>query len=295
MEIDGGIGHKKPSRKGRKKVQTVHKNPAITVEDHERFGSMGGNDAASSESNVEQTELTSLSGEAQRNSASVSLECVKDGSVFGPGSANYTAVVTPPSEKRTKLIVAEHLLMEGVPMGHVVTREDVVNIQPTYPIAPLATKIYHSQRNLRLRLALNHFYCEALKNDHCNEDPRHVQEIFMLPSLVPSPKDVLQAPQSIELLQEKKDAHSLASDQEPDQNLAGSSELCSEDLSGYTSAMNFPNQFRDANYSRSTLSIDASTVRKMRKRYLSTAYPCTGNSGTALGNIQKPGGSVPVV
>ncbi|KAF5188816.1 Saga-associated factor [Thalictrum thalictroides] len=163
----------------------------------------------------------------------------------------------------------------------------------TDPPVPLATKMYHSQRNLRLRSTLSHLYQEASTNDHCSEDPTRLQENVMLPSRVSSPKDFFHDPESDEL-QKKMDAYSLVTVWEPDQILSTSSELCSESSRGYKLSMDLSNQYRDNNISRSAHSVDTSTVGKRRSRYLSTSYSFNGNSGTSLGTMQQKG-SVPVV
>lgn len=62
-------------------------------------------------------------------------------------------------------------------------------IQSDIPV-PLATKIYYSQRNNRLRSALNHLYCEASTKELCSDMPssKTIQE-DMMPLQVSSPRD----------------------------------------------------------------------------------------------------------
>ncbi|KAF5176595.1 Saga-associated factor [Thalictrum thalictroides] len=67
LELDSGTGLKKPPRKGRKKSQTPHENPAMTLVDHERLRSMEGGDTVVSESVNDKTGLTSFSREAKSN------------------------------------------------------------------------------------------------------------------------------------------------------------------------------------------------------------------------------------
>ncbi|PIA61610.1 hypothetical protein AQUCO_00300850v1 [Aquilegia coerulea] len=295
LELDGGTGPKKPPRKGRKKSQTTHDNPAMTLADHERLRSMDGGDTAVSESVNDKTGLNSCSREAKRNSIYIGGVSVKDGSVLCSGSTDYTAVVMSPSEKRTKLIAAEHMLIsEGLERTQDVSTNSGINDQKAaiYPPVPLATKMYHSQRNLRLRSALNQFYKETSTNDHSSEDPTRLQDNVMLPSQVSSPKDFFHDPESDEL-QKKMDAYSLSTVREPDQILSTSSELCLESLRGSNLSMDLSNQYRDNNFSRSSHSVDTAAVGKRRSRYLSTSYSFNGKSGTSLRMQQK--GSVPVV
>ncbi|KAL5701365.1 hypothetical protein ACHQM5_026710 [Ranunculus cassubicifolius] len=147
LEPGGGKGQKKPPRKGRKKLQTVREGPTVTPRD----------DTCTSESIVVESSITSLSREPKRNSASVHAAPVNDG-----------------SDKRTKLISTENLLTsESVETESVETMRGLhTNNVITYqkPPAPLATKMYHSQRNLRIRLALNHLYHQASSTrDYCND------------------------------------------------------------------------------------------------------------------------------
>ncbi|OVA15074.1 hypothetical protein BVC80_949g91 [Macleaya cordata] len=304
LELDGGTGHKKPPRKGRKKLQAAHENQATTIGEQERSGSIDGDDTPASESNVDDlTGMTSFSREAKRNSASIDGASVMDGSRVSPGSTNYKAGVISSAEKRTKLIVAEHLLIsEGLETACGVTTNVGIICQGalTYPPVPLATKMYNFQRSHRLRSALSRQYHESLTKEDCCDalDPKLVQGNAVPQSEVSLPKSLVLESQGDDMLQKvivQKDAYTLPAVRKPDQILAQSSELCLGTAGGYQSAMNFSNQFRDNNFSRSVLSVDTAPMGMMRNRYLPTTYSFPGNSGTSLGTLQQPNGSVPVI
>ncbi|KAF9605380.1 hypothetical protein IFM89_016957 [Coptis chinensis] len=296
LEVDGigGNGHKKPPRKGRKKSQTVQE---IGVRG--RFYIMDGTETTALESVVDdENGSTSFSREAKGNSSRIGGVSVKDVSVACPGNANHPLVGLSSSEKRTK-IAAEHLLTpEGLEAVHGVTRNNGLNYvkASTSPPLPLATKMYHSQRNHRLRCALKHLYHEASMKEHTSDpmSPKLVQENVMLSSQVSLPKDLLHDSQSDEFLQ-KKDTCSLVTVREHDQILAQSSDLCLGNSRGYPSAVDFAGKFRDNSFPRPAPSVETATMGKMRSRYLSTTYSYPGNSGTPLGTMQQQNGSVHVV
>ncbi|KAL4202593.1 hypothetical protein AMTRI_Chr02g264400 [Amborella trichopoda] len=117
LELDGGAGHKKPPRKGRKKIQTAHDNPATANGEQERSESLDGDDAAASESaNMDDHTgmASSLSREVKSNSrnqcsgisSSMDGPLVIDGSGVSPGSGINSGGVMSPS-KRAKLMPAE--------------------------------------------------------------------------------------------------------------------------------------------------------------------------------------------
>ncbi|KAF8392536.1 hypothetical protein HHK36_022881 [Tetracentron sinense] len=278
---------------------------------------------------------SSFSREAKGNSTSIDGASVMNGSGVSPGSTNYSAGVMSPSRKRTKLIAAAHLLLSddvekacGVskntgascqealtcgkfPKGSIAGREkpfdyvggcqkpgQVLEHSPStkdVPL-PLATKMYYCQRNHRLRSALNHLYYEASTKEQCSDSrsPEVLQGNVMLPSQASSLKN-LSHEQMDGLAEKKKDAYTLPAVRKPDQILAQSSELCLGNSGGYPSSMNFSNQFQDSNFLRSALSVDAAPTGMMRSRYLPTPYSFSANSGTSLGTLQQPNGSVPVI
>ncbi|XP_042475781.1 uncharacterized protein LOC122057662 isoform X2 [Macadamia integrifolia] len=334
LELDGGTGHKKPPRKGRKKLQTAQDQAARVVE-QERSESVHADDHAVSDSTVDdQAGMNySISREIKRHSVSIDGAAVIDGSGLSPGITNYLAGVMSPSKRRTKLMAVEGLQPfddlettygvaanmgiscqeaqtcgefskgsitgRGKPCDSVRYRKPgqvpECRISTKDAPSPLATKVYNLQRNNHLRSALCHLY-EASTNSSDTLSPKGVQGTVVLPSQVSSPKDSSHERMD-DLPQNKKDTYPLHASRKPDQILAQSSELCLGNSSGHPAVTNFTNfsdQFQDNNFSRPGNSIDASPTGMMRGRYFPAPY-FPGNSGTSLGTMQQANGSVPVI
>nr|DAD33451.1 TPA_asm: hypothetical protein HUJ06_012302 [Nelumbo nucifera] len=261
LELDGGTGHKKPPRKGRKKLQTAQ-DQATVIGEQERPESVDADDTVPSESNLDDQigMAYSFSKEAKRNSASIDGVPVMDVSGISPQSTNYSAGVMSPSKKRTKLMAAEGLLIsDDVETACGVIGNLGIRCHETLTLSdapfPLATKIYHSQRNNRLRSALNHLYSEASRNWSDSLSSKLVQGSSMLPLQDSPPKNLLH--EQTDNMPQKKDMHAV---QKPDQILAQSSELCLGNSGGYPSVMNFSNQFRDNSFSSPALPVDAAQM-----------------------------------
>ncbi|XP_043721644.1 uncharacterized protein LOC122669071 isoform X3 [Telopea speciosissima] len=280
LELDGGTGHKKPPRKGRKKLQTAQDNQAATVVEQERSESVHADDHAVSESTVDnQTGMNySISREAKRHSVSIDGAAVIDGSGLSPRSTNYLAGVLSPSKRRTKLMEVEGLQPSGgletaygvtanmgrscqeaqtcgeFSKGSIAGRGkpyDSAGYQKPGQVSkrristkdapvPLATKVYNLQRNNHLRSALCHLYFEVSKNSSDSLSPKGVQGIMVLPSQDSSPKDSSHE-RIDDLLQKKDNTYALHAVRKPDQILAQSSELCLGNSSGHPAVTNFTN------------------------------------------------------
>ncbi|KAK9288970.1 hypothetical protein L1049_017441 [Liquidambar formosana] len=329
LEVDGGTGHKKPPRKERKKLLSAYANQSTIAGEHERSECVEADDTVASESHLDEQVGTtsSFSMQAKRNLACVDVAPIMDNSGVTSGMRDHSAVVVPPT-KRSKLIAAERLLLsEGLetacgvtkiissqeaytcmefpkessagserPYDHVVRHHKPVQLHEHCPLTkdvpvPLATKMYYSQRNHRLRSALSLMYYEASSKEHCSdlESPK-VLHGNLMPPRVSSPKnsyDELMDDQP----EKKRDMHSLPSVRNPDQILAQSSEVCLGKAGGYPPAMSFSNQFPVNNVLRQ----HTAPVGMLRSKYLAKPYSFAGNSGTPLGTMQQPNGSVPVI
>ncbi|XP_058082314.1 uncharacterized protein LOC131230412 isoform X2 [Magnolia sinica] len=298
LGLDGGTGHKKPPRKGRKKLQTSHDGTSISMDSTP----------------------------------------VMEGSGVSTRSTNYSDNVMAPSKRRTKIAAEPLPPADCLETKHGVTTEMRINCQEALtcrefsrrPVAgrvnpsdaaigyqkagqvlghdlstaghlltdvplPLATKMYHSQRS-RLRTALGHLYHVALAKEHENNHltQKLVHGNSMLSSQISSPDNLLHETQKDDMLQKEKDARALPVLRNLDQNFAQSSKQLSGASGGWPSAFNISNQFQDNNFLRPALSVDTAPMERMRSRYLPTPYSFPGNSGTTLGTVQKPDGSVSV-
>ncbi|XP_057489217.1 uncharacterized protein LOC130775123 isoform X1 [Actinidia eriantha] len=187
-ELNGGTGNKKPPRKERKKLLTAYS--ANTGGGKERFPSAEADDV---EFHLdEQAPLaSSLSMETKRNLSCLDGTLTMDVSRVSPGSTDHS--IMPPPLKRSKLIAAEGLSMpDHLETANGVARSLCISTQKTrtckelpkgcrsekafdYVVgyqkssdvhdcclpskdvpAPLATKMFYSQRNHRLRSALTY-------------------------------------------------------------------------------------------------------------------------------------------
>lgn len=151
---------------------------------------------------------------------------------------------------------------------------------------PLATKIYYSQRNNRLKSKFKHMYQEASIKELCNDVviPQVSKQNSM--PLQGLSQGVSSRKQVDDLLNQKLES----SVHMPDKILAQSSELYLGKSGGCLPATNISNQFQADNVLR-----QQTTIGLTRSKYLPKAYPYAGNSGKLLGTTQQPNGSVPVV
>ncbi|XP_012069409.1 uncharacterized protein LOC105631831 isoform X2 [Jatropha curcas] len=317
LKRDGGsTGHRKPPRKERKKSLTSYITTPVT--EQERPVSTNADDVAASESHlkVQPGNLSCFSMHTKRNLTCVDVASIMDGKGVSPENTDHSACVMPPPTKRSKLISSQHLSLSNHPeavsgLTKITSSQDTFtcrdfHLQSTsgsdmpndcivskFPArahehcllskdipVPLATKIYYSQRNNRLRLAIAHMYHEASAKGRFSN--------VMSPEV--SEETIIQLPASSDRGCSRKQVDDLYKKREtsickPDQILAQSSEVCLD-----TSA-NFSHQFPVDNIPRP----QTAPIGLLRNKYLSQPYSFAGNSGQSLGNMQQPSGSVPVL
>ncbi|KAJ4722252.1 Sgf11 (Transcriptional regulation protein) protein [Melia azedarach] len=311
LDVHGGTGHRKPPRKERKKLLTAYSNQATPVGDQERSES------------IDVDDNSSFSVDVKGNSACVDIAPMMDGSGVSPENTDHSAYVVPPPTKRSKVIAGEHLPVSGdlqtaYGVTKILSTQDAHNCrdfpQQTIPgskmhndcvdvrkilgqvheqclqaqdvPAPLASKIYYSQRNNRLKSSLTHLYHGASvqqcgRNVAIPEAPKN--NTMSLEAL----RQGCSSQEQMDNLLHKKRESSLLT---PDQILAQSSEMYLGKSGGCLPATNFSNQFQVDNALRSQ-----SATAGLTSKYLSKTYSFAGNSGKLLGTMQQPNGSVPVV
>ncbi|XP_012069412.1 uncharacterized protein LOC105631831 isoform X5 [Jatropha curcas] len=291
---------------------------ATPVTEQERPVSTNADDVAASESHlkVQPGNLSCFSMHTKRNLTCVDVASIMDGKGVSPENTDHSACVMPPPTKRSKLISSQHLSLSNHPeavsgLTKITSSQDTFtcrdfHLQSTsgsdmpndcivskFPArahehcllskdipVPLATKIYYSQRNNRLRLAIAHMYHEASAKGRFSN--------VMSPEV--SEETIIQLPASSDRGCSRKQVDDLYKKREtsickPDQILAQSSEVCLD-----TSA-NFSHQFPVDNIPRP----QTAPIGLLRNKYLSQPYSFAGNSGQSLGNMQQPSGSVPVL
>eukprot|EP00258_Populus_trichocarpa_P049178 XP_024465197.1 uncharacterized protein LOC7497965 isoform X3 [Populus trichocarpa] len=151
--------------------------------------------------------------------------------------------------------------------------------------APLAAKVYYSQRNTRLRSAVAYLY-HATSAEGLNMVNSELSRESIMQLLASSQKGSLDA-QTNDLINEKGDP----SVHQPDEILAQSSEMCLNNSGGCPPLTNFSNQSPVDNILRP----QTASVGMLRSKYLSKPYSFAGNSGQSLGTMQQPNGTVPVL
>ncbi|KAI5447431.1 uncharacterized protein LOC127079173 isoform X1 [Lathyrus oleraceus] len=155
--------------------------------------------------------------------------------------------------------------------------------------APLATKIYYSQRTNRLRAAIRHMYFESLSEEvradvECPKTSN--EEMVALQGL----SQVDPSFEQMENVVNKESHLGMMYTKNSDDILAKSSEVCLLKAGGVPSD-GLSNQFFLDNVSRSA----ATHVGLTRGSFLPKAYSFPTNTGNRLETLQQPNGSVPVI
>ncbi|XP_058723869.1 uncharacterized protein LOC131595526 isoform X1 [Vicia villosa] len=155
--------------------------------------------------------------------------------------------------------------------------------------APLATKIYYSQRTNRLRAAIRHMYFENLSEEVCAdvECPKtsHGEMVALQGSSQVDPSF-----EQIDNMVNNESHSGMMHTKSSDDILAKSSEVCLLKAGGVPSD-GLPNQFFLDNVSRSA----ATHVGLTRGSFLPKNYSFPSNTGNRLETLQQPNGSVPVI
>ncbi|XVF62669.1 hypothetical protein PTKIN_Ptkin09bG0026800 [Pterospermum kingtungense] len=297
LELDGSTGHRKPPRKEKKKSLAAYANQPTPVGEQEKSEIVDADGTTASESHLDgQVGMTSsLTMDAKRNSTCVDTTYLMHCSGVSPQNTDLSTSVVPPSTKRFKLKAGECLLLPYDPKTAsardspraIVSGSETPNHRQAHEPwlltkalpSPLSTKMYYSQRNSRLRLALSHQYFVTSTKELCSD---------MIGQQA--------SPQSTMLLQASSQGVSPLEQQEssmtqPDQVLAQSSGVCLSKSGGCLPSNDFSNQHPIENIRRP----QASSVGPTRSKYISKPHSFTGNSSQMLGPMQPPNGSVPVV
>ncbi|KAL1358377.1 hypothetical protein HN51_003660 [Arachis hypogaea] len=308
LELDGSTGNRKPPRKEKKKLSTSCAPAA--VREQRKYESMDNIDTGASQSPLNsQVRVTAFSNVAK--DATPMMEDTRT----NPGNRDHPASVMNPPTKRRKATASTYL---PLPETHVTeygvtktasftdgfTCKDLLDrtvsehedlnqknlglVHEQLPAkndfpAPLATKIYYSQRRNRLRASIRHLYfqnmCEELHHDVSQkmspvQDSSQMNPSFERMDNVPN---------------KESNSPALCQAQNSCQILAKSSEISM--LKEGPPSGGLSNQFLVDNVSRSA----ATHTGLTRSNFLSKPYSFASNTGNPLGTIQQPNGSVPVI
>ncbi|XP_022760487.1 uncharacterized protein LOC111306810 isoform X2 [Durio zibethinus] len=301
LELDGSTGHRKPPRKERKKSLAAYANQPTPVGEQEKSEIIDAGDTMGPDFHIDgQIGMTSfVTMDSKRNSTCVDTAYVMDGSGVSPQNTDHSTSVMPPSTKRFKLISGERLPLPDDPK----TASGVTKILDTQDLyisrdsprgtvsgsetpndrqahehrlltkdlpVPLSTKMYYSQRNSRLRLALSHQYFVTSTKELCSDmvSQQASQQSTML--LQASSQGVCPLEQVDNLIVQKQES----SLQKRDQVLAQTSEVCPSKSLGCPPSNDFSNQYPIGNIPMP----QAASVGLTRSNYISKPYSFAGNS-----------------
>ncbi|KAL0548328.1 hypothetical protein IC582_012776 [Cucumis melo] len=209
MDLDGGMGHRKHSRKEKKKLLSSDANIS-TVEKEGSESTCADFSAAPALPINNQFEMIKLT---KRNSTCNVAPILDDGT--GACSGVDAASFIHPSTKRSKLITGEGLLLAS-DLEPSSAKTKIRNVP-----FPLASKIYYSQRNNRLRSALGYLYWEAVASSKeiCNMmDQQMTKENIKLFHSTSEEEESQE--QTSDVIGNKMDNQSLTSAWKSDHNLA---------------------------------------------------------------------------
>ncbi|KHN47288.1 hypothetical protein glysoja_020156, partial [Glycine soja] len=310
VELD--TGNRKPPRKEKKKL-----GASSAIGEQRRSESIDNIDSALSQSHLNsQIRVVPFSNEVTGYSSCVGAALIMDGTGIDAGNRDHSASVMYPPTKRHKLIANIHLPVlesHGTESGETKTvsftdgitcnflertisqrgdpnhknRGQVLvqhqGIMKNDSPAPLATKIYYSQRTNRLRARIRHLYFQDLNGQCCTDvvcpKTSHAEMVAFQDSSLRDP--------SFDQMDNVHEGRLPA--QKSDHILAKSSEIGLLKAGGLPSS-GLPNQFLD-NVSRSAGTNGGLT----RSNFLPTSYSFVSNTGNPLGTMQQPNGSVPVI
>ncbi|XP_021862261.2 uncharacterized protein [Spinacia oleracea] len=272
-ELDRGTGNQKPPRKERKKSVTAEKRLTLTGVQEKL-------------ANVDASE-TAVSSFQLEDQGGITFSCLREakGTI---GKITGLAGETVPLIKRPKLIAAD----TAQPSDETRTVRGVRNITSfqdaiTYVPAPLATKIYYSQRNNRLQASISHMFNRASTEKCCINERQMLGNPIILEA---SSLGAFSERQFDDQFQ-KSYAHSSPTALNANQTFRQGSavSLVKNGPGGGEASNNFVNQFSMIDAYTSQTPADGAIAA----RYHPKPYPFAGDS--ALATIQRPTGSVPVV
>ncbi|XP_042064476.1 uncharacterized protein LOC121808143 isoform X2 [Salvia splendens] len=165
VELDGPAVTKKPPRKERKKSQITQSKKAKSLRETKNSCSVDSCDVAAPGYHIDAKSQISLFPEARREMHMNSTDKM-NGSTVNPYSMDCVQDVTKHSLKPLKRTSAENQSNQGTENFY----KPAAELLPYVP-APLATKIYYSQRNHNLRRAISRMFFEEPDKEFSNEVP----------------------------------------------------------------------------------------------------------------------------
>ncbi|XP_022873419.1 uncharacterized protein LOC111392329 isoform X4 [Olea europaea var. sylvestris] len=271
-EVDGASGQKKLPRKDRKKLHIAH--ATTTVLEQEKFESLDSVIITDPESHFdEELRMIPLAG-AKRNTKCVNETPRMNSLKVNPDNMerSETLILSPP--KRVKRAISEIQSCPDV-KAPCITPEDVLQYVP----APLATKMYYSQRNHYLRRVISHMYYAESRKEQSGEFI--TSEEFQ----VNSEQKQTSSPSYLnhgQVENPQRDEHLLHLGQTLDQIHAGNSKLYFAKSLGFVPATNISSPFPVTNTMEPHTSIG-----NIRSNYIPNSYSFAGRTGEPIGTVQQ--------
>ncbi|KAL3626149.1 hypothetical protein CASFOL_029698 [Castilleja foliolosa] len=291
-ELDGPAVLKKPPRKERKKSTQTKK--ATSVREVKKLESVDSYGIAASESHVAENIQMNPSAEPKRN-VHLNSNPKMNGRVDHydlPCSEDATKA----SSKPLKRIATENP-PNPVPKNLCKTAAEV---RP-YVLAPMATKIYYSQRNQHLRRAISHMFFDEPSKDVSDYE---VLQVNVGPTQTSAPSNFYH--EQFANLQAQRDENYTHVAQTPDQILAAKSE-CHDGKSGglvpsMNTALQLPvNNALGSHYSSNSYSFAGKSgrvsyfTREQDFYIIIWALEYVILAGSSIDTLQQGNGSVPVL
>ncbi|KAL8524909.1 hypothetical protein ACS0TY_014507 [Phlomoides rotata] len=196
-----------------------------------------------------------------------------NGSRVNPHIVGCSKGVTKCSSKPLKRIAVESPPNPGT-KNLCKTTSEVIPYVP----APLATKIYYSQRNQSLRRAICHMFFEESNKESNSEAPDlEAFQVNATPAHTSSPGNIFHD----QVANQQRDDRFLHLVQTPDQILPARSDFYVGNSGAFVPCVDAASRLPVNN--------------TLGPHYVSNSYPFTDKSGSSLSNLQQGGGSVPVV
>ncbi|XP_051127557.1 uncharacterized protein LOC127249008 [Andrographis paniculata] len=263
LEHDGPTVNRKPPRKERKKSTTQTKK-ASSLKEPKKIKGVDSEDIATRNSCLDEKIQMALSAETKTRNIRVPVPSKPktNGSRVSPCNVNCSEDATKCLSKTLKRVATESPSNPGT-----------TNM---YPPAPLATKVYYSQTNHRLRRAICHMFFEESSKESSNE----VSNFGMLQNAVPTQTSTPSNFCHEQAENQQRDDHLLHHVQTQEPFPAASSESYQSEIGGFVPSMNPASQL---------------PMNNRIEHHLPNSYSFAGNPGNYLGTVQQGNGSVPVV
>ncbi|XP_057771939.1 uncharacterized protein LOC130991638 isoform X2 [Salvia miltiorrhiza] len=272
LVFDGPAVTKKPPRKERKKSQITQSKKAKSLRESKKFESVDSGDIAAPGSHIDENIQMSVFPEARRETHLHSTDKM-NGSTVNPYNVDCLKDVTKRSSKPLKRTSAENPSNQGTENFC----KSAAEVLPYVP-APLATKIYYSQRNHNLRRAITRMFFEEPDKEFCNEVPSlEDYQVNAALGQTSSPGTFCHE----QVARQQRDDKLLLFARTPVHVLSSRSNFYMGESGAFEPSMTSADQLPVNN--------------TLGPHYISNSYSFADKPGNSLGTLQQGSGSVPVV